>query len=268
MLRLSITLVAMSILASCERSNRTVEIQPNDKKVLPDGSSSGTGDTIAGSTSLRLRVSGLPSSAAFAQLRISIDGVSQSKSVDLMGGSGTAVLSGLTSGDVDVSVTATVNQVDYSGSASISLMKGQTATASIAMSSSGGGGTTPSGPNGNSSGGGGGTTPIGPNGNSSGGGGGTIPIGPNGNNSGGGDTSIDIGIDIGGNTNVPNNNNNNNNNNNSNNNNSNNNNSNNNNSNNNNNNNNSNNNTIPPAQNVWDGKSFKGNNMFSIEPVD
>ena len=51
---------------------------------------------------------------------------------------------------------------------------------------------------------------------------------PGGNN-GGGDSSLDIGIDIGGNSPAP---------------------------------------SPTPQPSVWDGKSFLGNNMFSIEPID
>ena len=207
MLRLTLFALCVSALVSCERSNRTIEVQPTAPSIKPSGDNTG-GDSTTKTGSLTLTIRGLPSSATAAQLAISVGGDQESRSLSLSGGSGTTTLSGMPVGYASVKVSTTISGTYYSGTASASIVSNNEVTAYVSMTASQDPGPGPSpipGP---------GPSPIpGP---------GPSPIpGP------GGDTSIDIGIDIGGNP-GPN----------------------------------------PGPSNTWDGKTFKGNSMFNVEPMN
>ena len=221
MLRTALFALAVSAMVSCERSNRSVDIQqPVNNGVKPETDNGG--DSLSKTGILSLQVSGLPASASSVDLMISVDGDLDSRTVSLSGGSGTVKLTGLTPGTSNLKVTAIVNQIAYLGSTTGIIRKGQVSSASVVLNA--GSSPTPPGPTPP------GPTPPGP-----------TPPGPTPpsptppsptppsptpplNN----DTSIDINIDIGPNPGP---------------------------------------NPQPQPQNLWDGKSFKGNSMFNIEPV-
>ncbi len=209
MIRLTLFAVAVSALVSCERSNRSIEVQPTAPSIKPSGDNTG-GDSTTKTGSLTLTISGLPSSATTAQLAISVGGDQESRSVTLSGGSGTTTLSGMPVGYASVKVSTTISGTYYSGTASASIVSNDEVTASVSMTAGQDPGPVPPGPvpPGPVPPGPVPPGPVPP---------GPVPPGP------GGDTSIDIGIDIGGN---------------------------------------------PGPSNTWDGKTFKGNSMFNVEPVN
>jgi hypothetical protein len=223
MLSKAILALAIMTVASCERSNRSVDIQqPINNGVKPD--TGDAGDSTSKTGTLSLQVSGLPASASTADLMISIDGDLDSRTVSLSGGSGVVKVTGLTPGSSILKVTAIVNQVAYLGASSAIIRKGEISSASVVLSAGSNPtppgptppgptppGPTPPGPTPP------GPTPPGPTPP------GPTPPGPTPPNN---DTSIDINIDIGP---AP--------------------------------------GPNPQPQNLWDGKSFKGNSMFNVEPI-
>ena len=223
MLRLTLFALCVSALVSCERSNRTIEVQPTAPSIKPSGDNTG-GDSTTKTGSLTLTIRGLPSSATAAQLAISVGGDQESRSLSLSGGSGTTTLSGMPVGYASVKVSTTISGTYYSGTASASIVSNNEVTAYVSMTASQDPGPGPSpipGP---------GPSPIPGPGPSPIPGPGPSPIpgpGPSPIPGPGGDTSIDIGIDIGGNP-GPN----------------------------------------PGPSNTWDGKTFKGNSMFNVEPMN
>jgi hypothetical protein len=222
MLRTALFALAISAVASCERSNRSVDIQqPVGNGVKPETDNGG--DSMSKTGTLSLQVSGLPTSANAADLMISIDGDLDSRTVSLSGGSGVVKMTGLTPGAANLKVTAIVSQVAYLGSSSAIIRKGENSSASVVLSAGSNPtppgptppgptppGPTPPGPTPP------GPTPPGPTPP------GPTPPGPS------NDTSIDINIDIGPGPGP---------------------------------------NPQPQPQNLWDGKSFKGNSLFNIEPI-
>lgn len=262
MVRLPALLIALGLFAACERSNRNIEVQPPSKKEVKPGSQDGSDDDFSNvftTGSLKLRITGLPTSASSAPVKISVSGTPINRTLSLVSGQGVTTLTELAPGLLDIDVTSTIGSVTYNGTASIKVLKGMISNGEIQMQASSNPTPTPnpdpqptpmpqpipqsgspSGPSGNIGGGNGGGGISGNNDSS-------IDIGvdigntpkpnqgstlPSGNN-GGGSSNIDIGIDIGGSAPAPNQ------------------------------------GTQPaPQQNIWDGRSFQGNSMFSIEPID
>jgi hypothetical protein len=232
MIRLALWISVMTVLASCERTSRNIEVQPNNNNFKPNNpdSDSDSDDFIFTTGSLKLRISGLPTSANSAILKISIAGNSENRNISLMDGKGITTVTDLNPGDLDVDVSTTIGSTTYFGTTEISILKGMISSASIVMGTNSN--PTPT-PNPDPA-----PTPM-PQ---------PEPLPelqpqpqpspdpqpqpqpqPSPNN-GGADSSLDIGIDIGGQTPSPAPNN--------------------------------------PPQNLWDGRSFQGNSMFSIEPID
>lgn len=267
MVRLPALLIAMGLFAACERSNRNIEVQPPSSKVKPDSPSGGGDDFINVFTtgSLKLVISGFPASVSSAAVTISGLEEPVVRTLSLVSGQGITTVTDLAPGSVDIAVKSVIGSVTYNGSTNLNVSKGMVTTGNIKMQATSNPTPTPnpepqmtpipqptpqpgspSGPSGGPSGGpgggiGGGGGPSPGNNNSS------IDIGvdigngtkpnqggtPPNSGGGSGSSSIDIGIDIGG---------------------------------------------RPPSsnqgsqgapqQNIWDGKSFQGNSMFSIEPID
>lgn len=221
MIRLAVWMMIMGVLASCERTSRNIEVQPNNNIKPNNQSGDSDSDQIIFTTgSLKLRISGLPSSAGSAVVQISIAGNAETRNISLMDGKGITTITDLSPGELDVDVSTTIGSATYRGTTEISILKGMISSASIVMSTNAN--PTPT-PNPDPQ-----PTPIPqpepqpqpqpePQ---------PQPL-PNDNN--GGDSSIDIGIDIGGNSPTP---------------------------------------SPTPQPSIWDGKSFQGNSMFSIEPID
>ncbi len=270
MVRLPALLIAMGLFAACERSNRNIEVQPPSSKVKPDSPNGGGDDFINVFTtgSLKLVISGFPSSVSSAAVTISGLEEPVVRTLSLVSGQGVTTVTDLAPGSVDIAVKSVIGSVTYNGSTNLNVSKGMVTTGNIKMQATSSPTPTPnpdpqmtpipqptpqsdspSGPSGGPSGG----PSAGPNAGPSGGPGpsnndSSIDIGvdigsgtkpnpgstqPNSSGGGSGSSSIDIGIDIGG---------------------------------------------RPPSsnqgsqgtpqQNIWDGKSFQGNSMFSIEPID
>jgi hypothetical protein len=146
MLKIAQIILVVSVLVSCERSNRTVEIQPgtnnnsnrnpngnsNGNQGLPTTPGNGTGTTKFGG--LRLSISGLPTNASTAAMSINVAGKTTSSPVNLSNGAGEASLSNLDVGtSIDVSVKTTIGGTNYTGQASVSIQKDTDADASIVM---------------------------------------------------------------------------------------------------------------------------------------
>ena len=106
MIRLATWLMVIGVLASCERTNRNIEVQPNNNIKPNNQSGDSESDPIIFTTgSLKLRVSGLPSSAGSAVLRISIAGNAETRNVSLMDGKGITTVTDLTPGELDIEVS-------------------------------------------------------------------------------------------------------------------------------------------------------------------
>lgn len=262
MVRLPALLIAMGLFAACERSNRNIEVQPPSSKVKPDSPDGGGDDFINVFTtgSLKLVISGFPSSVSSAAVTISGLEEPVVRTLSLVSGQGVTTITDLAPGSVDIAVKSVIGSVTYNGSTNLSVSKGMVTTGNIKMQATSNPTPTPnpepqmtpipqptpqsgspSGPSGGPSGGSGGGP--GPSSNDS-----SIDIGvdigsgtkpnqgsapPNSSGGGSGSSSIDIGIDIGGRPPSSNQG-----------------------------------NQGTPQQNIWDGKSFQGNSMFSIEPID
>ena len=250
MIRTAILVSLVTVLAGCERSARTVEVQPPNQGIKPD---TGTGgDTLTKTGRLALELTGFASSASSADVKLLINDDLETQVVSISGGSGTALVSGVMPGSSTIKIRASAGSVTYSGSTSVIIRSGELVRANVQLTSSGTdtsgintGGTNTGGTNtgGTNTGGTntGGTNTGGTNtgGTNTGGTntGGTNTGGTNtgGTNTGGsnnGSSDLDISIDIGGNNSG-----------------------------------NTGGNGGTGSQNIWDGKSFKGNSMFSIEPV-
>lgn len=247
--RLIMLLVLASAFASCERANRNIEVEPNKNGFKPNNQSgdSDSDGIIFTTGSLKLRVSGLPASASSAIVKIDISGSTENRNLNLVGGAGITTVTDLTPGEVDVSVTTTVSGSSYYGKTEITIIKGMISSAAIVMSTNSNPAPTPN-PD---------PQPVpmpqpqpqpqpGPQVEPQ-----PLPLpqpgpqpsplpspqpSPQPSPSSGGDSSIDIGIDIGGLKPSP-----------------------------------SPSPSVPPPQqpgSIWDGRSFQGNSMFSIEPLD
>jgi hypothetical protein len=257
MVRLPALLIAMGLFAACERSNRNIEVQPPSKKDVLQDDKTGSDDFINVFTtgSLKLVISGFPASSSSAAVTISGLEEPVVRTLSLVSGQGVTTLTDLAPGSVDISVRSVIGSVTYNGTTNLSVSKGMVTTGNIKMQASSNPTPTPNpdpqvtpmpqptpqpgSPSGSN--GGGGVTPS--NNDSS------IDIGvdigsgskpnqgstpPSGNigGSGSGSSNLDIGIDIGR---PPSSNQG---------------------------------GQVVPQQNIWDGKSFQGNSMFSIEPID
>ena len=230
MSRAAILVSLITVLAGCERSARTVEVQPPNQGLKPETTSGG--DTLTKSGRLAVELSGFAASASSADVKLLINDDLETQVVNISGGTGTALVSGLMPGSSTVKVRANAGGISYTGSSSASIRSGEVVRINIQLTSSGGdtntGGTGTGGNTGGNTGG------TGTGGNTGGNTGGTGTGGNTGGNTGGtgtgGNSDLDISIDIGGNSGGTN-------------------------------------NGGTSTQNLWDGKSFKGNSMFNIEPV-
>ncbi len=263
MVRLSALLIAMGLFAACERSNRNIEVQPPSKKDVLQDNKDGSDDftNVFTTGSLKLVISGFPSSANSAAVTISGFEEPVVRTLSLVSGQGVTTVTDLAPGSVDITVRAVIGSVTYNGTTNLKVSKGMITSGEIKMQATTNPTPTPnpdpqmtpmpqpipqptpqSGPQSGPSGGNGGGT--GPSNNNS-----SIDIGvdigsgskpnqgtsppSNIGGSGPGSSSIDIGIDIGGRPPSSNQG-----------------------------------GQVVPQQNIWDGKSFQGNSMFSIEPID
>jgi hypothetical protein len=244
MIRSAILVSLVTVLAGCERSARTVEIQPSNQGVKPETTNGG--DTLTKTGRLAIEMTGFAASASSGEVRILINDDLETQVVNISGGSGTALVSGVLPGNSVIKVRVTAAGATYSGSTSATLVSGELVRARIQLVSGGVDTGVPNNSGTNNSGTNNGGLPN--NGGTNNGGlpnnGGTNNGGlPNngGTNNGGlpnnggtnnsGNSDLDISIDIGGNSGG------------------------------------GGGGGTSNQQNIWDGKSFKGNSMFNIEPV-
>jgi hypothetical protein len=201
MSRLFITLsIAIFVLTSCERSSRTIQVQPTNNGVKPgsdddDSKKSDTRDGITGS--IEINISGAAAEASEIEIRWMFNGKSGKRSASLVDGKGRIKINNLEPGtdSLDISGSIDGKAIKPFSASDVTVVKDRATTVEFKIKAAPGGG---------------------------GGGGG-----------GGGDTDVIIIPEIGPAPKKP--------------------------------------DPIdppaPPAPAEWDGKSFKGNAKWSIEPV-
>lgn len=132
------------LLASCQRSNRSVEVQPVNNGGLPSGTSGG-GDGSSGGGGgggdgvpqndgrINLTVNA-PGVNGTAMVNWSFNGSSDSVSMTLTNGSGSTVLSNVATGSSTLTVDATINGMSYQGSSSASVNSFTPQTVTVTLS--------------------------------------------------------------------------------------------------------------------------------------
>ena len=193
----TISMIALmtALTVSCERSSRSIDIQPNANGVKPGTPDTGDGDKTgaAGSGSIELSLKGAASSASSLELNWSFKGKTGSKTVPLTSGSASVVIDSLPAGLGTLAITGKVDGTSIKDdSTDVEVEKNKTAKASLTVQIGTGGGTGGGGGGGTGGGGGGGG-----GGTGGGGGGGTGGGGGGGGTGGGGDGDVVIVPEIG-----------------------------------------------------------------------
>lgn len=154
---LSIMLLAAS-LVGCERSSRSVEVQPISNGKLPNsntGDQPSPGDDTGSNNStkkvgqINLTLAGAETASGSASVAWTFNGASQTATVTLSNGSGTTLLSNVPAGSSTLTVKVTINSVVYNGSASVIVSENSAKSVSLNLvrdTSGGGGGQQPNPP--------------------------------------------------------------------------------------------------------------------------